>query len=95
MFTALLPTPFGLFLAVQLDRKIRFTRVYQTAFFLPVVLSLAVIGFVWELIYNPDTGLINSLLGARRPATTSTGSATPTSTCGPSWSPRPGGTPAT
>ncbi|MFF5967233.1 carbohydrate ABC transporter permease [Streptomyces collinus] len=63
----LLPTPFGLFLAVQLDKKIRFSRVYQTAFFLPVVMSLAVIGFVWQLIYNPDTGLINSIIGANRP----------------------------
>lgn len=63
----LIPTPFGLFLAVQLDKRIRFSRVYQTAFFLPVVVSLAVTGFVWQLVYNPDTGLINSLIGANRP----------------------------
>ncbi|MFF7307779.1 ABC transporter permease subunit [Streptomyces sp. NPDC008137] len=63
----LLPTPFGLFLAVQLDKRIRFSRVYQTAFFLPVVMSLAVIGFVWQLVYNPDTGLINSVIGANKP----------------------------
>ncbi|MEU8991643.1 sugar ABC transporter permease [Streptomyces sp. NPDC048558] len=62
-----IPTPLGLFLAVQLDKKIRFSRVYQTAFFLPVVLSMAVIGFVWQLIYNPDTGLINSVIGANEP----------------------------
>jgi multiple sugar transport system permease protein len=64
LFTALLPTPFGIFLAYQLDRKIRFTRVYQTAIFLPMVLSLAVVGFIWEIIYNPDTGLLNGLLNA-------------------------------
>ncbi|MER5386521.1 sugar ABC transporter permease [Streptomyces sp. NBC_00647] len=63
----LVPTPLGLFLAVQLDKKIRFSRVYQTAFFLPVVLSMAVIGFVWQLVYNPDTGLINSVIGANTP----------------------------
>ncbi|GAA2396465.1 sugar ABC transporter permease [Streptomyces coeruleofuscus] len=63
----LLPTPFGLFLAVQLDKRIRFSRVYQTAYFLPVVVSLAVTGFVWQLVYNPDTGLINSLIGANKP----------------------------
>ncbi|MFF5189505.1 carbohydrate ABC transporter permease [Streptomyces sp. NPDC000345] len=63
----LIPTPLGLFLAVQLDKKIRFSRVYQTAFFLPVVVSLAVTGFVWQLVYNPDTGLINSIIGANRP----------------------------
>ncbi|MFD6920629.1 carbohydrate ABC transporter permease [Streptomyces sp. NPDC059944] len=63
----LIPTPLGLFLAVQLDKKIRFSRVYQTAFFLPVVLSMAVIGFIWQLVYNPDTGLINSVIGANAP----------------------------
>ncbi|MPY56913.1 carbohydrate ABC transporter permease [Streptomyces spongiae] len=63
----LIPTPLGLFLAVQLDKKVRFSRVYQTAFFLPVVVSLAVTGFVWQLVYNPDTGLINSLIGANKP----------------------------
>ncbi|MGW2643135.1 carbohydrate ABC transporter permease [Streptomyces sp. NPDC001348] len=63
----LVPTPMGLFLAVQLDKKIRFSRVYQTAYFLPVVVSLAVTGFVWQLVYNPDTGLINSLVGANKP----------------------------
>ncbi|MCT9079446.1 carbohydrate ABC transporter permease [Streptomyces fulvoviolaceus] len=62
-----IPTPLGLFLAVQLDKKIKFSRVYQTAFFLPVVMSMAVIGFVWQLIYNPDTGLINSIIGANEP----------------------------
>ncbi|MEU6556670.1 sugar ABC transporter permease [Streptomyces sp. NPDC046915] len=63
----LIPTPMGLFLAVQLDKRIRFSRVYQTAFFLPVVVSLAVTGFVWQLVYNPDTGLINSIIGANKP----------------------------
>src|SRR3954469_24240894 len=63
----LIPTPFGLFLAVQLDKNIRFSRVYQTAYFLPVVVSLAVTGFVWQLVYNPDTGLINSVIGANKP----------------------------
>jgi multiple sugar transport system permease protein/raffinose/stachyose/melibiose transport system permease protein len=63
----LVPTPFGLFLAVQLDKRIRFSRVYQTAFFLPVVISMACIGFVWQLVYNPDTGLINSIVGANEP----------------------------
>ncbi|MGQ4421720.1 carbohydrate ABC transporter permease [Streptomyces violaceoruber] len=64
LFTALVPTPFGVFLAYQLDKKLRFTRIYQTAIFLPMVLSLAVVGFIWEIIYNPDSGLLNSALGA-------------------------------
>src|SRR5438270_13919177 len=32
-------TPFGIFLAVLLDREIKVSRFYQSAFFLPVVMS--------------------------------------------------------
>ncbi len=60
-FLTLVATPFGLLLAYQLDKRIRGTRIYQSIFFLPVVLSLAIIGFIWELIYSPDQGLINNL----------------------------------
>jgi multiple sugar transport system permease protein len=56
------PTLFGIFLAVLLDRELRGTRFYQTAFFLPVVLSLALIGFIWQLIYSRDQGLLNAVL---------------------------------
>ena len=55
-------TPIGIMLAVLLDREIRGTRLYQSAFFIPVVLSLALIGFIWQLMYAPD-GFINNLLG--------------------------------
>jgi multiple sugar transport system permease protein len=60
-FLGIVATPFGLLLAYQLDKKIRGTRVYQSIFFLPVVLSFAIIGFIWELIYSPTQGLINNL----------------------------------
>ena len=45
-------TPIGIFLAVLLDREMRGTRIYQSAFFIPVVLSLAVVGFIWQLQYT-------------------------------------------
>ncbi len=66
-FFLLIPTPFGMLLAYQLNKVIRFTRFYQTAIFLPMVISLAVVGFIWEIIYNPDTGLVNSLLHTNKP----------------------------
>ncbi|TDC76072.1 sugar ABC transporter permease [Micromonospora sp. KC606] len=56
-------TPLGMFLAVLLDKEIRGSRFYQTALYLPVVLSLALIGFVWQLIYSRDQGLLNAVLG--------------------------------
>jgi multiple sugar transport system permease protein len=63
VFLFVLPTLLGIFLAVLLDRELRGSRFYQTAFFLPVVLSLALIGFIWQLIYSRDQGLLNTVLG--------------------------------
>jgi multiple sugar transport system permease protein len=55
-------TPIGIFIAVLLDREMRGTRIYQSAFFIPVVLSLAIVGFIWEQMYTSQ-GFINSILG--------------------------------
>lgn len=59
----LIATPLGILFAVVLDRNIRGSRIYQSILFLPVMLSLALIGIIWELIYAPNYGLINSLIG--------------------------------
>ena len=64
VFLFVLPTIFGMFLAVVLDREMRFSRFYQTAFYLPVVLSLALIGFIWQLFYSTDQGLLNEVFGS-------------------------------
>jgi ABC-type sugar transport system permease subunit len=56
-------TPVGMFFAVLIDRGIRGSRIYQSILFLPVMLSLALIGIIWELIYSPNYGLINSVIG--------------------------------
>lgn len=55
------PTLLGIFLAVILDRGMKFSRFYQTAFYMPVVLSLALVGFIWQLFYSKDQGLINQI----------------------------------
>lgn len=58
-------TPFGMFLAVLLDKEIKLSRFYQTAFYLPVIMSLALVGFVWQLVYSRDQGILNAVLGTR------------------------------
>jgi multiple sugar transport system permease protein len=63
----LIATPFGMFLAVQLDKELKGSKFYQNAFYVPVVLSLALVGFIWQLIYSPEEGLINNLLGRTDP----------------------------
>ena len=57
-------TPLGMFLAVLIDRGVKGTKFYQTSIYLPVVLSLALFGFIWQLIYSRDQGLINTLTGS-------------------------------
>ena len=56
-------TPLGMFFAVLIDSGLRGSRVYQTVLFLPVMLSLALIGIIWELFYSPNYGLINVVTG--------------------------------
>jgi multiple sugar transport system permease protein len=62
-FFLVFPTTFGIFLAVLLDKPIRGTRLYQSALYLPVMLSLALVGFIAQLFYSQDQGLINGLIG--------------------------------
>jgi ABC-type sugar transport system permease subunit len=63
VFLGLIATPIGLLLAVLLDQQIRGSRIYQSIFFAPVMLSLVLIGVIWQLFYSRDNGLLNYLLG--------------------------------
>ena len=56
-------TPLGMLFAVIIDRGIRGSRIYQSVLFLPVMLSLALIGIIWQFIYSQNFGLINTLTG--------------------------------
>ncbi len=58
------PTLLGMFLAYLLDKNIRGTRVYQSMFYTPVVLSLAVVGFIWQnIMYDQEFGLATWAFG--------------------------------
>ena len=59
----LIATPLGMLFAVIIDRGLKGSRIYQSILFLPVMLSLALIGIIWELIYAPNLGLINTVIG--------------------------------
>jgi ABC-type sugar transport system permease subunit len=62
-----LATPVGIGLAVLLDHDVRGSAFYQSALYLPVVLSLAIVGFVWELQFSPEQGFVNNVLGRTAP----------------------------
>jgi ABC-type sugar transport system permease subunit len=63
LFLGVIGTPLGLFLAVLLDQNIRGSRIYQSFFFVPVMLSLPLVGIIWQLMYARNEGFINNLLG--------------------------------
>jgi ABC-type sugar transport system permease subunit len=59
-----IPTLGGLGLALALHGHVRAANLYKSLFYLPICLSLAVVGQVWIWIYQPDWGLINTVLRA-------------------------------
>jgi len=63
MVFSVIAAPLGLFFAVLIDSGFKGALFYESALFLPVMLSTALIGIIWQLIYSPDEGLINGLLG--------------------------------
>jgi len=64
IFLFVVGTPLGILAAYLLDKNLRGTAVYQSLLYLPVVLSLAVVGFIWKsVIYSPRQGLLNTALG--------------------------------
>lgn len=53
----------GLGLALLLNRSRRFTGWMRGVFFIPALLSSAVVALVWSFVFSPLTGVINEALG--------------------------------
>ncbi len=51
-----------LILAAILNSKIRGSEFYKTAYFLPFITPMIVIGIIWEWIFDPNIGLLNTIL---------------------------------
>ncbi len=51
-----------LILAAIMNSKIRGTYFFKTAYFLPFITPMIVIGIVWEWIFDPNIGLLNKVL---------------------------------
>jgi multiple sugar transport system permease protein len=52
----------GLFLAVALNRQIRFIGIYRTLIFVPFVASAAATGILSNYLFSPQYGLVNNVL---------------------------------
>ena len=51
-----------LILASILNRKIRGSEFFKTAYFLPFITPMIVIGIIWQWIFDPNIGLLNKVL---------------------------------
>lgn len=55
----------ALLAAVVLNRGIsKFRNFFRVGFYTPVVTSIVAVAVVWKFLYQPDNGLINTVLGA-------------------------------
>jgi multiple sugar transport system permease protein len=53
---------FSLGMALLIDLRLRFIKLYRTILYLPAVTSLVAIGIVWVWMFDPQYGLINEML---------------------------------
>ncbi|GIN71582.1 sugar ABC transporter permease [Bacillus sp. J14TS2] len=58
----LVTIPLGFCTALALNKALKGIKFYRMAFFLPVVISAAIISLVWGFVFNVEHGLINSFL---------------------------------
>lgn len=54
--------PIALGFALLLRKNNLFQRFVRSAIFLPMVISTVVVGLIWGYIYNPQFGIVNSVL---------------------------------
>ncbi|MET9502736.1 sugar ABC transporter permease [Streptomyces sp. NPDC006622] len=64
VFSLVIQLPFALALAVALNQRIRGRAVYRMLFFAPYILSEAITGVLFAMIFAPDQGLADHVFGA-------------------------------
>lgn len=54
----------ALLLALLVNAKLAGTRFFRTVYFMPVATTMSVVAVIWSLLYSPDAGVINRIVGA-------------------------------
>lgn len=54
----------SLLMAIVMNRQLRGITFFRTIYFLPSISSIVAIALLWRWIYNPDYGLLNTMLTA-------------------------------
>ena len=62
LLSVFIQLPFALLLALKLAQHVPGERWYLAIYFMPVLISSVVIGQLWIKIYNPEYGVLNTLL---------------------------------
>lgn len=60
--TVIFQTIIPLLIASLLNSGVRGSTVFRTLYFMPVIISLAISGLLWAMIYEPNFGVLNSML---------------------------------
>ena len=61
--TILIGMSLGLFLAIQLNKKIRLSTFYKVSIFYPTMIPMAAAALIWMWMYIPSYGLLDFYLG--------------------------------
>lgn len=61
---SMIEIPFCLFMAIMLNRYIKRSNTLVSIYFVPVILSVVIVGQLWKTIYNPASmgGMLNGIL---------------------------------
>ncbi len=62
LYTVPASTAISVIVAFLLNKKLKGSAIYQTAYFLPMVTSITAVGLVWRWIFNKNFGVLNALL---------------------------------
>lgn len=64
LLIVILQNTIALFLATILDGKLKGRNFFKTVFFIPVVLSSVVVGYLWSFILDPQGGFLTGLFSS-------------------------------
>jgi ABC-type sugar transport system permease subunit len=62
VFTVPIQTSIALFMAVQVNKKLKGVGFYRSIYFLPVASSFVVVAYIWTFMLNKNFGLINEFI---------------------------------
>ena len=58
-----LQSALALGLALLVNKQMAGAKIFRTIYFMPVATTMAVVAVIWSLLYSPDAGVINRLVG--------------------------------